>query len=248
MKQLAIVAAVLIILSGCGSTSQGSKEFDTANQLINAKQYREAIAYLEQAVNQDPKNDLYAAKLNEVKVKFSQQSLSQVRQLLSTELTKQNLDEAESILKEISESGIDMPEISVLSLEIEEKRQSLYQQLAVEYAQINKAIEAQDWLTAHGLLKRVTQRFPNYENTQLLSKNVVSAANKYYLKEANIAIKQNDFTKAKNLLSELMQIIPNNQIAKAMFKKADLNDNYEFFLAKAKLATKNNQWADVIDN
>jgi curli biogenesis system outer membrane secretion channel CsgG len=248
MKQLAIVSVLLLLLSGCGATSQGSKEFDTANQLANAQQYREAIAYLKQAVSKDPKNKSYIAKLNEIKLQYSNQSLSKVSQLLSKQLTKQTLDDADLILKDMAEAGIDTPNIAAIGLKVEGKRQSLYQQLASEYAKIKVAIEAQDWLTAHRLLEGVEQRFPNYENTQLLSRNVVGEANKYYLKAANTAMKEVDFALAKNLLSELLQIIPNNQVAKALIKKADLNDNFEFFLAKAKLAETKNQWAAVIYN
>jgi curli biogenesis system outer membrane secretion channel CsgG len=248
MNKLAVVSVVLILLSGCGSTKQGSKEFDTANQLADAKQYKEAIAYLKQAVAQNPKNNLYVAKLNEIKLQYSEQSLSKVKNELSKELTNQNLDDAELILQNMTEFGLDMPEIVVLNREIGERRQSLYQQLEIEYALINEAIKDEDWLTAHTLLKRVEHRFLNYENIQFLSQNVLSAANKYYLKEANTALKENDFGLAKSLLNELLQIVPTNQIAKALIKKANLNDNFKFFLSKAELAKSQNQWAVVIQN
>jgi curli biogenesis system outer membrane secretion channel CsgG len=248
MNKLAVVSVVLILLSGCGSTKQGSKEFDTANQLADAKQYKEAIAYLKQAVAQNPKNNLYVAKLNEIKLQYSEQSLSKVKNVLSKELTNQNLDDAELILQNMTEFGLDMPEIVVLNREIGERRQSLYQQLEIEYALINEAIKDEDWLTAHTLLKRVEHRFLNYENIQFLSQNVLSAANKYYLKEANTALKENDFGLAKSLLNELLQIVPTNQIAKALIKKANLNDNFKFFLSKAELAKSQNQWAVVIQN
>jgi curli biogenesis system outer membrane secretion channel CsgG len=248
MNKLAVVSVVLILLSGCGSTKQGSKEFDTANQLADAKQYKEAIAYLKQAVAQNPKNNLYVAKLNEIKLQYSEQSLSKVKNVLSKELTNQNLDDAELILQNMTEFGLDMPEIVVLNREIGERRQSLYQQLEIEYALINEAIKDEDWLTAHTLLKRVEHRFLNYENIQFLSQNVLSAANKYYLKEANTALKVNDFGLAKSLLNELLQIVPTNQIAKALIKKANLNDNFKFFLSKAELAKSQNQWAVVIQN
>ena len=50
MRKALLASAVVIGLSGCGSTtSNGTQEFNTANQLAGTQQYDEAISYLKQS-------------------------------------------------------------------------------------------------------------------------------------------------------------------------------------------------------
>ena len=248
MKKALITSAVLIALVGCGSTPQGSKEFDTANQLANVNQYAEAIAYLQQAVSKDPKNKQYIAKLADLKSRFSQANMQKVRNLLSLVATKQQLDEADLLLNQLSSVGITNNEIELAKQEVSSKRDVLYKELAQQYSLAKQSIEQQNWKQAYLLLSQIESRFSNYEDVQNRLKTVVTEANKYYLSEANTAIKNDDFKTARQHLNDLLSVIPNNPIAMSLLNKIEKNDNPEYFYAKVNAAQLAGDWSQVIVN
>jgi hypothetical protein len=248
MKKALLTSAVLIALSGCGSTSQGTKEFDTANQLASVNQFDEAIAYLQQAVTKNPKNKQYADKLAELKSRYTQVNLQKVNQLLANGFTKQALDEADSLIKDLAKVGISNNETVAALESVSAKRAALYADLQQQYELAKSAMANENWKDAHQLLGNIASRFSNYEDVQNRLKTVVTEANKYYLGQANLAIKNDQFSLARQHLTDLLSIIPNNPIANSLLKKVAQNDNQEYFLSKVKAAQQEENWAEVISN
>lgn len=248
MKKALITSAVLIALSGCGSTTQGTKEFDTANQLASVNQFDEAIAYLEQAVSKNPKNQQFVTKLADLKNRYTAVNLKKVNQLLAGEITKQGLDEAESLINDLSKVGISNQETESVNASVAAQRTVLYAELSQQYEMAKTAMATEDWRGANQLLKNISARFANYEDVQSRIKTVVTEANKYYLSQANKAIKEDDFALARQHLSDLLEIIPANPIATSLLKKVQQNDNQGYFLAKVKAAQQTENWAQVIVN
>ena len=248
MKKALITSAVLIALVGCGSTSQGSKEFDTANQLANVNQFAEAIAYVQQAVSKDPKNKQYIAKLQDLKSRFTQANLQKVNTLLASAPSKSVLDEAQLLLEQLSSVGITNPEVDAAKQTVNAKRENLYQELAQQYMQAKAAIDGQNWKRAYVTLSQIESRFSNYEDVQNRLKTVVTEANKFYLSEANTAIKNDEFGKARQHLNDLLSVIPNNPIAMSLLNKIDKNDNPEYFYSKVNAAQLASDWGQVIVN
>ncbi|MDP5133171.1 MAG: hypothetical protein NWQ54_20000 [Paraglaciecola sp.] len=248
MKKALLTTAVLIALSGCGSTSQGTKEFDTANKLASVNQYDEAIAYLEQAVSKNPKNQQFATRLADLKLRYSQANLNKVNDLLAAEVTKKSLDEAEALITDLAKVGISSGETEAMIQTISLKRANLYTDLQQQYELAKRAISADDWKNAHQLLVNIESRFSNYEDIQNRLKTVVAESNKYYLGQANTAIKNDQFEQARQYLNDLLSIIPNNPIAKSLLKKVEQNDNQDYFLSKVQSAQDSENWGDVITN
>lgn len=248
MKKALLTSAVLIALSGCGSTSQGTKEFDTASQLASVNQFDEAIAYMQQAVIKNPKNKQYADKLAELKSKYSQLNLQKVNQLLSGAITKLSLDEADSLINDLVKVGISNAEISAALDSVAANRNALYADLQNQYELAKSAMVGEKWKDAYLILDNISQRFANYEDLQSRLKTVVTEANKYYLSQANNAIKNDEFALARQHLNDLLVVIPNNVIAQSLLKKVDQNDNQEYFLTKVRAAYQSGNWSEVIDN
>ncbi|WP_158971080.1 CsgG/HfaB family protein [Paraglaciecola sp. L3A3] len=248
MKKALITSAILIALSGCGSTTSGTKEFDTAIQLASVNQFDEAIAYLKQAVGQDPDNEKYVAKLADVKARYIQVNLKKVNQLLTGDATKAKLDEAESLIKDLEKVGIKNNSMVQATDLINTKRSDLYSQLSEVYEKAKMAMDTKNWGQAHSLLSDIASRFENYEDVQSRLKTSVTEANKYYLGQANTAIKNDQFALARQHLSDLLNVIPNNPIALSLLKKVERNDNQEYFLAKVKIAQQTSDWSEVIKN
>jgi tetratricopeptide (TPR) repeat protein len=247
MKKALITTAVFLALSGCGSTSKGTKEFDLANQLATAQQYSEAIAYMEQALAQNPKNATYTAKLAELRQTYLSQTMSQVQTLLAGDVTKAKLDKAESLLDSIKKAGVTDVQLDNANSLLTSKRSALYKELEQQYSQAKMQMEQQDWVSAHATLKKIAARFGNYEDVQIRIKTTESQAVRTYLKAANTAIKQDEFGKARMALKNLLAVVPKNPIANSLLMRIKKNDNAAYFISKAQLAFQGKEWQQVID-
>jgi tetratricopeptide (TPR) repeat protein len=248
MRKALITTAVIFALSGCGSTSKGTKEFDLANQLATAQQYSEAIAYMEQALAKNPGNEKYSAKLADLRQKYLRQTTAQVQTLLSGEVTKSKLDQVQTLLDNIKKAGVSDVELDNATSLLSAKRSALYKELEQLYSQAKMQMEKEDWVNAYATLNNIATRFANYEDVQIRLKSTEAQAVKTYLKEANTAIKQDNFEQARTALKNLLTVVPKNPIANSLLMRINKNDNAAYFLAKAQTAFQGQEWQQVIDN
>lgn len=248
MKRAIITTSILLALAGCGSTPKGTLEYNTANELATSANYSEAIAYLQQAIALNPKNEEYKTKLASYKRQYLDSTLTELQALLANQPTKSDLDKAEALLQELSSSGVEDPQLTQMQASVDKTRADLYGQLASDYEQAKMAMDANSWLEAHGLLVGIAARFENYEDVQKRIQTVTRSANKTYLKEANAAIKRDDFDSARKYLNDLLAIIPGNPIAKSLLARVDQNDNKDYFVRKAQAAFAQEDWNTVLVN
>ena len=248
MKRALITTSLLLALAGCNSTPKGTLEFNTANELATSSNYSEAIAYLQKAIELDPKNQQYRSKLSSYRAEYITATISQLQNLLANDPTRSDLDNADSLLQEVQSSGIDDPRVTQMQKTVTKIRSDLYAQLEKDHEQAKSAMDAGAWTEAHSLLTGISKKFNNYEDVQQRLQTVVSEANKTFLKEANTAIKRDDFSSARKYLNDLLLIVPNNPIAKSLLARIDKNDNKDYFESKVKTAFNAQDWDTVLNN
>jgi tetratricopeptide (TPR) repeat protein len=248
MRRALVTTSIVLALAGCGSTPKGTLEYNTANELATSAKYSEAIAYLQQALALNPKNEEYQAKLATYKTQYLNSTLAELQNLLSSQPTKRSLDNADALLQELASSGIEDPQTAQMQASVDQARAELYAQLASDYEQAKMAMDASSWVEAYGLLTSISERFDNYEDVNKRIQTVTSSANKTYLKEANAAIKRDDFVSARNYLNNLLAIIPGNPIAKSLLARVEQNDNKDYFVRKAQAAYAQQDWNTVLVN
>jgi tetratricopeptide (TPR) repeat protein len=248
MRRALVTTSIVLALAGCGSTPKGTLEYNTANELATSAKYSEAIAYLQQALALNPKNEEYQAKLATYKTQYLNSTLAELQNLLSSQPTKRSLDNADALLQELASSGIEDPQTAQMQASLDQARAELYAQLASDYEQAKMAMDASSWVEAYGLLTSISERFDNYEDVNKRIQTVTSSANKTYLKEANAAIKRDDFVSARNYLNNLLAIIPGNPIAKSLLARVEQNDNKDYFVRKAQAAYAQQDWNTVLVN
>jgi len=247
MKKLLLAAVVATAITGCNSTSKGKQEFDTANQLAAANKYEEAIAYLTQAVQKNPKNDEYKNALSSLKQKFEAESVAKVNALLQGDMTNEDLEKAEEIVSDLKNNATSPSLTSPLLTKVHEAKEKLYNDLANQYLSAKSAYDAGDLVRSYKGFQAIDAKYSNYEDVALRLKSISKEVNQTYLKQANEAIKQDDFTKAESLLSDILVINPSNNIAKGMLAKARKNNSPEFFLKKAKYQAGMEDWVGALD-
>ncbi|MGB3724938.1 MAG: CsgG/HfaB family protein [Glaciecola sp.] len=246
MKKLLIAAVVAATLTGCNSTSKGKQEFDTANQLAAANKYQEAIAYLAQAVQKNPKNEQYKAALASLKQKFEAESVAKINGLLGGDITNDNLMQAADIVANLEGNATSTELTAPLLAKVSAAKESLYAELASQYESAKSAYAAGDLVKSYATFKAIDSKFTNYEDVALRLKSITKEVNQSYLKKANAAIKADDFATAGQLLNDILKINPNNNIAKGMLAKVNKSNSPAFFLAKAQKQAGMQDWAGAL--
>jgi tetratricopeptide (TPR) repeat protein len=247
MKKIFIAAIVATTLTACNSTSQGKQEFDTANQLAAANKYEEAIAYLNQAVQKNPKNAEYTNALAVLKQKFESESIAKLNALLSGQITNEDLAMAEGLVANLSDNATADSITQPLVLKISQAKKKLYAELAAKYESARSAYEAGDLVKSYETFQAIDAKFSNYEDVALRLKSIRKEVNQSYLKQANKALKADQFDTAIKLLNDILKINPNNNIAKGMLAKARRNNSPGYFLAKAQKEATLGNWAGAYD-
>jgi tetratricopeptide (TPR) repeat protein len=247
MRKALLASAVVIGLSGCGSTtSNGTQEFNTANQLAGTQQYDEAISYLNQAIAKNPKNKTFTAKLAELRTQYLQSSKIKINELLRGDSTQSNIAQAQQILASLEKNKVGSNELNTLKQQIDVRSDALNLRVVSLYKDAKYQMEQGNWVKAHGLLSQIGQLSSNYEDVKTRLNTVESEASKNYLMQANNAIKQENFGSAKTYLLDLLKISPNNSVANNLLQSVVKNDNATYFLNKAQTAYERQEWDTVI--
>lgn len=246
MKKLLIAAIVATTLTACNSTSKGKQEFDTANQLAAANKYEEAIAFLVQAVQKNPKNSEYKNALSALKQKYESESLAKINRILNSEFTNADLAEAEALVANLKSNATSTELTEPLISKVQEAKENLYADLARQYASAKSAYEAGDLVKSYAAFQAIDEKFTNYEDVALRLKSIRQEVNKTYLKQASDAIKADDFQTATKRLNEILKINPNNNIAKGLLVKANKNNTPSYFFTKAQQEISAQNWEGAL--
>ncbi len=79
---IGVIIASIITLNAC---TTGKNQYDVGMQLSQAGKKKEAIAYLEQAIAQEPKNEKYQKALSELKASLTVDLMREADSLLKAE-------------------------------------------------------------------------------------------------------------------------------------------------------------------
>jgi len=250
-KKVIVMSVALGILSSCASTEKkvSSNEYNISQQLMKSHKYFEAVAYLEKAVRNDPENRQYAAMLAEARQKSVGQIITQMNNVLNDgQLNKANIDSANALL---SKAKSILPQhSSYLNAEtlLSNKQEALQIKVKALYANVQKNIKNQDWIKAKFAVKKVTQLFPNYEDTTQLSQKIKIAGSRFYLQLANDAYRINDFVNTLSFARKAITIKSDNPKAKQLISLTNKKNNKEYFISLAQSAVSNKNWAMVFSS
>lgn len=247
MRKALLASAVVIGLSGCGSTtSNGTQEFNTANQLASTQQYGEAISYLKQAIAKNPKNKTFTAKLAELRAEYLQSAQTKISRLLQGDSSESNIEQAQKILANLENSNIASTQLNAVKQQVSAKSDALNIRMASLYTDAKYQMQQKNWGKSHELLSELSQLSSDYEDVATRLKTVETQAGDSYLKQANQAMSQENFGAAKAYLLDLLKISPNHVVANNLLKTVTQNDNAQYFINKAQTAYKSQQWDTVI--
>ena len=247
-KKVLVLSVALGVLSACGTTEKkvNSNEFNISQQLMSSHKYVEAVAYLEQAVKNDPENKQYAAMLTEARQKAVVQLITKLNKTLNDgTLNKANLDSANETLNKAKSilsrhSSYDGAEALIAN-----KQEALQVKVKALYTTVESNIASQEWIKAKFAASKLTQLFPNYEDSSQLSQKIKISGSRFYLQQANDAYRVNDFVSTLAFARKAITVNSNNPKAKQLISLTNKKNNKEFFISLAQTAAVKSDWATV---
>jgi len=250
-KKIIVLSVALGFLSACASTGkkETSNEFNISQQLMMSHKYVEAVAYLIQAVKNDPENKQYVAMLAEARQKSVEQLIAKLNKTLSVgKINKANLDSANALLNQAK--SILPQHSSYASAEslIANKQEALQIKVKALYANVQKNITNRDWIKAKFAVKKLMQLFPNYEDTAQLTQKIKITGSRFYLQQANDAYRLNDFVQTLAFARKAITINGDNQKAKQLILLTNKKNNKEYFIRLAQAAILKTDWSTVYNS
>ena len=236
-----ILILILLFLYAC---TAGQKEFDIGMQLNEAGKFKEAMAYIQEAISKEPNNKKYQAALADLKEMLVQKHVAQGKQALAaqTPVTISSINKAKSELRSAQEIEPDHTAVAGFSAHIQKEEKALSSEVKGLYAQTRQALTAKEWLKAYFNLQQIQSRFPNYEDTFQLTSLVKNQGSTDLYNQGKGAFDQENFKGSIGHLRKALSIKPDHNPSRELLSLAQERDNKGYFVQQARDAVMAQKW------
>lgn len=243
-KRYFFTAAALLTAMLLYACAAGQKQYDVGMQLGQAGKYKEAIAYLKQAIEMEPGNTAYQKALADLVDSQVGKFVSQGTQILNSEspVTLTAINRAKDQLLLAREIAPDSPAVKDLSGKIENQEKGLLADIQKLYAQTKQHVAGQEWINAYFNLQQIQNRYPNYEDTFQLLNEVANKGSEAFYQKARSLFEQEDFKAADENLRKALSLKGDSGPARELQALIRERHNKEYFIGQARDAIKAQKW------
>nr|MBC8392898.1 hypothetical protein [Deltaproteobacteria bacterium] len=252
MSKRTIAYLVITILSALllyACVGAGKKQYDIGMQLSNEGKYKDAIAYLNQAIEKEPSNKEYQKALTDMKEKIVNQFVSQGSQVLSSQspATMAVISKAKTELGKAQEIDATHPAVKDFANKLGNQEMSLLSEVKGLYEKAKEDVAAERWLEAYFNLQQVQSRFPNYEDSfQLLAKVSSQGSGAFYTQAKSLFYRE-DFKGAVNYLRKALSVKGDHRPSRELLNLAQERDNKDYFIEQANQARIAHKWDRAVN-
>jgi tetratricopeptide (TPR) repeat protein len=242
IRNTGIMVLSALFLYACAGA--GRQHYDTGMQLGDAGQYKEAIAYLEQAVAKEPKNEQYRRALHELKETLVNDFVTQGAQALGSEspLTIAAINAAKVKLAKAKEIDPDHSAVINFARTLEKQEDSLLSELKTLHSQAKQYIAAGEWLKAFFNLQQIQGKFPNYEDSSQLLTQTANKGSQALYAEAKSLFDKEDYKGATGYLHKALSLKGDHEPSRELLTLALERDNKDYFVGQGKKAAMAQEW------
>lgn len=241
-----LTVGVAVILGACVTT--GKKQYDVGMQLSQAGKEKEAIAYLEQAIANEPNNKKYQQALADLKERLVNKQIGLASEALESEtpLTVAALNSAKEEFAKAQEISPAHPDVINFQKNLDQRETEFFSEVKKLYEDAKKNIEAQQWMKAYFNLQQVQNRFPNYEDSFQYLTQVTNKGSQTYYEQALASYEADDLKTAGGYLRKALAIKGDHQPSRELMARIKERDNKEYFLQRAKSDIQARRWDHAI--
>lgn len=241
IANIGIILLSAIFLFACAA---GKEQYDIGMQLSSAGKHSEAIAYLNQAVEQEPDNEKYKNALSDLKNSLINDLIAQGSDALNSvsPLTVGAINKAKAKLAEAKEIDTDHPAVTSFSVMLEKKEKSFLLAVNNLYSSAKKDFAAKKWLKAYFNLQQIQSIFPNYEDSGRLLQQISAKGSGALYKLAKTMFDKEDYQSAAKLLNKVLSLNPNHALSKKLLSQVRKRDTKDYFLDQGRKAAMAQNW------
>jgi tetratricopeptide (TPR) repeat protein len=242
----ALTVFLALILCGCATT--GKSQYDIGMQLSQAGKEKESIAYLEQAIANEPRNEKYQQALADLKEKLANKYVTNAEQALESEtpLTIASLNKAKEEFARAQEIHPTNSNVINFQQKLNQREQDFLSEIKSLHTEAKSYVETGEWLKAYFNIQQVQSRFPNYEDSLQYFTQITNKGPQAYYEKAKALFDDNDLTGARDYIRKALSIKGDHQPSRDLMAQVNERDNKDFFLQKAKDEAQAQQWDQAI--
>jgi len=250
MKNRVLYYAGLMIIMAAfiAACTAGKKQYDTGMQLSQAGKYEDAIAYIEEAITQEPNNKEYKQSLAEIKAILVKQYVDAGTKELgyADSRTMSNINRAKATLAKAEKVDAASPVVQGFAAKVNGAESSLVGEVEKLYSQAKDFMEGEEWVKAYFNFQQIQARFPNYENSYQLMTQTAAQGSEAYYSDAKELFEKDDYKGAKSLLRKALSLKPDHTGARKMEAVANQRDNMNYFIKKGGAAITKKEWDTAV--
>ena len=240
-----LIIVVAVVLTACAA---GQKQYDVGMQLDQAGKYKEAIAYLEQALEKEPGNKKYQAALDDVKAKLVAQYLAEAEKELGPldRVTMSHINRAKAKLNMAREVNPSDPSVQRFGANLAKAEANLVNDVKFLYEKATKFIATKDWIKAYFALQQIQGKFPNYEDTFKLMNKVSTEGSAAYYASAKEYFDKDEYKKCIEELRKGLAVKADHGPSRKMLAVAQERDNKAYFVKRAGKSVMEKKWDQAV--
>ncbi len=250
MKNRVLYYAGLMVFMAAfiAACTAGKKQYDTGMQLSQAGKYEDAMAYIKEAIVQEPNNKEYKQSLAEIQAILVNQYVDAGSKALgyADSRTMSNINRAKVSLAKAQKVDAGSSVVRAFAAKVNGAESSLVGEVKKLYAQAQEFKENEEWVKAYFNFQQIQARFPNYEDSfQMMAQTAEQGADAYYA-EAKEMFAKDDYKEVKSLLRKTLSLKPDHAAAKKMEAVANERDSMSYFVKKGGAAISKKKWDKAV--
>jgi tetratricopeptide (TPR) repeat protein len=242
IQPLGLILLIFLFLYAC--VTPGKKEYDVGMQLSSAGKYKEAIAYLTQAIEKEPNNKTYQKSLADLKATQVNKFVTEGSQALGSQspVNLGTINRANDKLALAKEIAPDHPAVKNLANRIGKEKKALLADVNQLYSDTQQLIASSEWVKAYFNLQQIQSRYPNYEDSFQLLAKVTNEGSRTFFNRAKILVDKEDYKGATENLRKALSLKGDSKPSRELLKIAHPRDSKEYFVSQGKNAVASQNW------
>ncbi|UCG13850.1 MAG: tetratricopeptide repeat protein [Deltaproteobacteria bacterium] len=240
-----VLLMTIIFLTACAAGMESYRQGDDLSRMGN---WEGAIAFYKDALAKEPNNKKYQEALNKAQQEAAKEHYQVAVDIWTGSASKDYPTVTRAMASLDTAKEFDPANAKVLQFyrQLEAKKQELANLAKHHYEQGIQALNKAQWLQAVTDFRKVTEIYPNYEDTEdKLARAVMAGSNEFY-NQGIAAVQSEDWKTALTAFNKVVSINPTYKNTRKLVEEVKKNNNPQYFLGRAAELASAKEWDQAI--